>query len=139
MNEYWIKKYLKKRTFSTCNYAQSFLSRRGVKSDAILSLKKMNKVEVVDDLEGWVKIRGEPNVEEVNSALEAKGLELPIDGPNDIPYIDLIHLNAYGFSALKYGTMQHWLSSLSAITGAGHDITINTGIVPNAHVKNVMK
>jgi len=99
----------------------------------------MNKVEVVDDLEGWVKIQGEASVKEINSALEAKGLELPIDGPDEMPYIDLIHLNAYGFSALKYGGIQDWLGSLSAITGAGYDITVNTGVVPNAHGKNIMK
>ncbi len=117
----------------------SFLYRRGVVAEKVMSLQAMNRVKVMDPLDGWVQVDGEPTIEEINAAISRYGFEFPIDFLPSMPYLDLVHLNEYGFSALKYGCIQQWIGSLSLVTNGGDQLSLATAAVPNSHGSNLAK
>jgi len=137
--EYGIKEFLEFQRENPPNFTPSFLYSRGVAADTVLSLHEMRNIKLIDPIEGWTKIQGDPTVAEINGSLYKYGLEFPIDFPYFMPYLDIIHLNEYGFSALKFGTIQKWIGSLSITMPTGDQFTLNTYGVPNAHGANVGK
>jgi len=137
--EYRIRKFIKVQKHKALRFVQSFLYRRGVSSQVILSLSEMGEVKVMNPTEGWTQIMGDPTIQEINTLLHKQNLELPIDIVGFMPYLDLIHLNEYGFSAVKYGPIQQWLGSLLIIMSTGEKLNLITNGALDAHGKNIEK
>ena len=101
--------------------------------EVVLSLDKMRALLDFDPATPALTVQAGMTVGAVQAAAESRGLYYPVDwaaaGSSQVG--GSIATNAGGIRVLRYGMTREWVLGLQVVTGAGHVMALNRGLLKN--------
>ncbi len=102
--------------------------------EVVVSFEKMNRVLEFDEWDPSVTVQSGMITEQVQKFAADKGLFYPVDfaarGSSQIG--GNLATNAGGIKVLRYGLTRNWVTGMTVVTGAGHILHLNRGLIKNA-------
>ena len=102
-------------------------------SDIVLSLERMNQMEVVDDVNRTLTVEAGVPLQKVQEAAEEAGLLFPLDlgARGSCTIGGNIATNAGGNSVIRYGMMREQVLGIEAVLADGTVVTSLNGVIKN--------
>ena len=102
--------------------------------EVVVSMDRMRSILAFDGADRSLTVQAGVTTQQVQERARELGLFYPVDfasrGTAQIG--GNVATNAGGIRVLRYGLTRNWVSGLRVVTGAGHLLNLNRGLVKNA-------